>query len=61
MSMFFSISKRILLLVSLLSLSACHSLEKQPLSTVDLAIIQSANIIDTQTGQSITADTLLHD
>lgn len=57
--MFFSISKRILLLVSLISLSACHSIEKQPVSTVDLAIIQSANIIDTQTGQSITADTLL--
>lgn len=56
--MFFSISKRILLLVSLISLSACHSIEKQPVSTVDLAIIQSANIIDTQTGQSITADTL---
>lgn len=57
--MFFSISKRILLLISLISLSACHSIEKQPASTVDLAIIQSANIIDTQTGQSITADTLL--
>lgn len=59
MIMFFLISKRILLLVSFISLSACHSIEKQPASTVDLAIIQSANIIDTQTGQSITADTLL--
>lgn len=59
MIMFFSISKRILLLVSLISLSACHSIEKQPVSAVDLTIIQSANIIDTQTGQSITADTLL--
>ncbi|MBI6529858.1 ChaN family lipoprotein [Proteus vulgaris] len=57
--MFLLISKRIFLLVSLISLSACHSIEKQPVSTVDLAIIQSANIIDTQTGQSITADTLL--
>lgn len=57
--MFFSLPKRILLLVSLINLSACHSIEKQSVSTVEPAIIQSANIIDTQTGQSITADTLL--
>ncbi|MCF3191191.1 ChaN family lipoprotein, partial [Pseudomonas aeruginosa] len=57
--MFFSLPKRILLLCSLINLSACHSIEKQPVSTVEPAIIQSANIIDTQTGQSITADTLL--
>ncbi|WP_193015216.1 ChaN family lipoprotein [Proteus sp. FME41] len=57
--MFFSISKKILLLASLISLSACHSIEKQSVSTASLSIINSANIIDTQSGKAITADELL--
>ncbi|WP_099075613.1 ChaN family lipoprotein [Proteus alimentorum] len=57
--MFFSISKRILLLTSLITVSACSSIEQKTAPITPSLMITSANIIDTQTGQSITAETLL--
>lgn len=57
--MFFSISKKIILLFSFMSLSACHSLEKQPVANINSSLIQSAKIIKTQTGEFISAETLL--
>lgn len=57
--MFFSISKRILLLTSLITVSACSSIEQKTAPITPSPMITSANIIDTQTGQSITAETLL--
>lgn len=57
--MFFSISKRILLFTSLITVSACSSIEQKTAPITPSLMITSANIIDTQTGQSITAETLL--
>lgn len=57
--MFFSISKRILLLTSLITVSACSSIEQKTAPITPSPMITSAKIIDTQTGQSITAETLL--
>ncbi|OAT37413.1 ChaN family lipoprotein [Proteus myxofaciens] len=57
--MFYSISKKIFFISVLALLSACHSSKKSPSQTMDLSAINSAKIIDTQTGKLISADMLL--
>lgn len=57
--MFFSISKWFLLLASLITVCACSTVEKNTVPSTTPAIITSANIIDTRTGKTITANALL--